>query len=81
LKAADKEAKKLERECKKLLQVELDKEWAEMKEQHGKSVGIWSAEHSKLVAEGVQKKNLLPKPKPPAVEDNESDKEEEEGDA
>jgi hypothetical protein len=86
-KAADKEAKTLERECKKVLQAELDKEWTETKERHGKAVEVWSAECSKLVAKGVRKKDLPPKPKLgkkpklPVVEDNESDKEEEEGDA
>ncbi|KAJ7310055.1 hypothetical protein DFH08DRAFT_823332 [Mycena albidolilacea] len=86
-KAADKEAKKLERERKKVLQAELDKEWAEMKERHRKAVEAWSADCSKLVAEGVRKKDLPPKPKLgkkpklPVVEDNESDEEEEEGDA
>jgi hypothetical protein len=56
-KAADKEAKKLEREHKKVLQAELNKEWAKMKEQHGKAVEAWSAECSKLVVKGVQKKD------------------------
>jgi hypothetical protein len=86
-KAADKEAKKLEREHKKVLQAELDKEWAKMKERHGKAVEAWSAECSKLVVKGVRKKDLPPKPKlgknpkPLVVEDDESDEEEEEGDA
>ncbi|KAJ7301742.1 hypothetical protein DFH08DRAFT_827282 [Mycena albidolilacea] len=86
-KAADKEAKKLERGHKKVLQAELDKEWAEMKEQHRKAVEVWSAECSKLVVKGVRKKDLPPKPKlgkkPKllVVGNDESDEEEEEGDA
>ncbi|KAJ7318526.1 hypothetical protein DFH08DRAFT_1036288 [Mycena albidolilacea] len=86
-KAADKEAKKIERARKKVLQAELDTEWAEMKERHVKAVETWSVECSKLVGEGARKKDLPAKPKLgkkpklPVVEEEDTDEEEEEGDA
>ncbi|KAJ6503611.1 hypothetical protein C8R45DRAFT_818062 [Mycena sanguinolenta] len=82
-KEAGKEAKKAARERRKELKEQLEKEWAVMKERHAVEVEIWSAECSKLVGEGVKKKDLPPKPKlgkkptVPVADDDEDDVEEE----
>jgi hypothetical protein len=82
-KEAGKEAKKAARERRKELKERLEREWAAMKERHAAEVEIWSAECSKLVAEGVKKKDLPPKPKLgkkptiPVVDDEDDDLEDE----
>ncbi|KAJ7304843.1 hypothetical protein DFH08DRAFT_945056 [Mycena albidolilacea] len=74
-----KRQKKAARERRKELKERLEREWAAMKERHAAEVEIWSVECSKLVAEGVKKKDLPPKPKPgkkptvPVVDDEDDD--------
>ncbi|KAJ6535732.1 hypothetical protein B0H19DRAFT_963687 [Mycena capillaripes] len=85
-KAAGKEANKLERERKKAMLAEIEKEWVEMRRGHAAAVEVWSTECSKLLEMGTKKKDLPPKPKlgkkpkVPVADDDESDEEEEEGD-
>ncbi|KAF8175511.1 hypothetical protein K438DRAFT_1771121 [Mycena galopus ATCC 62051] len=85
-KAAGKESKKLERECKKQKKEEVEQAWGEMKRKHTKEVKSWTADCTKLVQQGVKKKDLPPKPKlakkpkVPAVEEEEEDDEGEEDD-
>ncbi|KAF8181442.1 hypothetical protein K438DRAFT_1841137, partial [Mycena galopus ATCC 62051] len=62
-KAAGKESKKLERELKKQKREEVEWAWGEMKRKHAKEVKSWTADCTKLVQQGVRKKDLPPKPK------------------
>ncbi|KAJ7449377.1 hypothetical protein B0H11DRAFT_1877798 [Mycena galericulata] len=85
-KAAGKEAKKAERQRRKEMKEELEKEWVGMKQRHAVDVEEWSTKCSELTAEGVKKKDLPPKPKlgkkpqVPAADGEEEDEEEEPAD-
>jgi hypothetical protein len=82
-KAAGKESKQLERQRKKEMKEEIEREWAEMKCLHTLEVEDWTKECSRLLELGTRKKDWPPKPKVgkklkiPIVEEEESDEEEE----
>ncbi|KAJ7123908.1 hypothetical protein C8R46DRAFT_928097 [Mycena filopes] len=84
VKVAGKEAKKLERERKKELRVEIEREWMAIKEPHTAAVEVWSETCARLLESGTKKKNLPhkpklgKKPKLPVVEEKEESEEEEE---
>ncbi|KAF8177506.1 hypothetical protein K438DRAFT_1939026, partial [Mycena galopus ATCC 62051] len=63
VKDAGKEAKKVARQRRKKLREELEKEWAQMKEQHVAEVEAWSKTCTELLAAKTKKKDLPPKPK------------------
>jgi hypothetical protein len=82
-KAAGKEAKKVERQRRKEMKEEIEKERVRMKQHHAVEVEAWSTKCSELTAGGAKKKDLPPKhrlgkkPQVPAADDNEEDDEEE----
>ncbi|KAJ6453506.1 hypothetical protein C8R45DRAFT_945042 [Mycena sanguinolenta] len=62
-KEAGKEAKKAERPRRKEAREEIEKEWAEMKRNHGMLVAVWEEECNRLMKLGTKKKDLPSKPK------------------
>ncbi|KAJ7443907.1 hypothetical protein B0H11DRAFT_1931332 [Mycena galericulata] len=82
-KEAGKEAKKVARQRRKEQKEKIEREWVAMKERHVAEVEAWSTARSKLLRDGVKKKDLPPKPKLgkkpnlPVVDDEEDDLEEE----
>ncbi|KAF8210754.1 hypothetical protein K438DRAFT_1710303 [Mycena galopus ATCC 62051] len=63
VKDAGKEAKKVARQRRKELREKLEREWAQMKEQHVAEVEAWSKTCAELLAAKTKKKDLPPKPK------------------